>query len=251
MNKVVFSTSALTQIAHRLWPHSKIEVRPNGEVRVRNNGSISLSREEGYYNFEDGEGSSIPELIRKRTNSEWPAVFDYIHSLEGIAAAPHTQDSQKASDTTNLAERIDKAQKIWNQSKSIIGTIGEQYFHKRHITVPIPETLRFVPKLYNHKADREHPAIVTAIQSVDGYLQGIHAIYLDQLTAYKLLDKGKAKLSYGPIKGGAIRLSPKPVAEHIVLTEGLEDGLSVLSDYPEECVWAIYGHSTEQAPIVY
>lgn len=125
------------------------------------------------------------------------------------------------------------------------GTLAETYLSNRGITLPLPASIRFLPRAWNHITQSNHPALIACVQDAHGKITGVQCIYLTE-TGHKISgDKVEAKLSRGIISGAAVRLSP--LLHSLVLCEGLEDGLSILQSCPDYCVWACLGTSNLMA----
>lgn len=163
-----------------------------------------------------------------------------------FASAP----SAAPSDAENLdrRRRIDYAQCIWNSSFPIIGTpagkhqrgrtIIEKYFRSRGITIEAPLTLRF--RWVRHPSGITLPALVAAVVTESEGIIAIHRTYLDDNGNKTKLEPAKAAL--GPIRGGAVRLAVVKPGETLVLTEGIETGLSIFQA-TELPTWAALGTS--------
>jgi hypothetical protein len=110
-----------------------------------------------------------------------------------------------------------------------------------------PRALRFHPALWNQRTQRHWPALVAAISNVEGRMVAVHRTWLaaDGSGKAPIFDprgKSEAKLSLGLVRGGSIRLwrgasgkslRDAPPGETVVITEGIEDGLSVAIVAPE------------------
>lgn len=82
------------------------------------------------------------------------------------------------------------------------------------------------------------PAMVAAMRQPDGAITAVHRTYLDAQTGGKVKE-GPAKKMLGVTRGTAIRVwggAPEPGA--LVLTEGIEDALTIATAAPENAVWA-------------
>ncbi|ATG42640.1 DUF7146 domain-containing protein [Phaeobacter piscinae] len=116
------------------------------------------------------------------------------------------------------AAKLAKARSLWDHAKPIEGTKAETYLRARGITIPLPETLRFVPDLYHAPSASWACAMVADVQPTGG----IHRTFFTK--------KGErvtrsAKMMLGPCCGGAVPLSAG--AGPLYITEGIETGLSV------------------------
>jgi hypothetical protein len=107
--------------------------------------------------------------------------------------------------------------------------------------------LRFHPGLKHTPTGLLFPALTEAIQGLDGKITGIQRIYLLPGGAGKAR-VSTLKMALGRISGGAVRLSA--LTEHLVLCEGVEDGLSILQERPDLTVWATLGTSAMPSVVV-
>jgi hypothetical protein len=119
----------------------------------------------------------------------------------------------------------DRALEIWEESVPAPGTLVERYLHRRAIIVPIPEVLRFHPKLWAEGG--WHPAMVAGVSGPDGIVRAIHRTFLDQARAWKATVKAPKK-TLGSVIGGAIRFVS--ASDTVILAEGIETALSVLQE---------------------
>lgn len=171
-------------------------------------------------------------------------VIDFIRRLHGTTlrgALELLGAGGEALSTTrshSLPQRVrsDEAANLWNGAGAIQGTLAEVYLSSRGITCSLPLCLRFAMLPLR---DQRLPTLVAAVSSLDGQVQGIQRTFLKSDGSGKAhLPGGKSKLSLGRVRSGAIRLAAP--ADELVLTEGLEDGLTVhqLTGMP---VWVAAG----------
>lgn len=159
------------------------------------------------------------------------------------------------------AKEIKRACALWYHAEpSIRGTPVEAYLRdERGIDLARigrqPGALRYHPQLWHWERMRDgrpietYPAMIALVAGPDGMPVGVHRTYL-QVHAFgrvtKLQGVEDAKLSKGPIRGGVIRLwrglqdngkrghawSHMPDGSHVWVSEGIEDGLSVVQADP-------------------
>ncbi|MEO0946247.1 MAG: toprim domain-containing protein [Pseudomonadota bacterium] len=162
--------------------------------------------------------------------------FRDILSAAGIAPGEHKIDQMALANAA--AERAEQAAKakararsIWERARPISGTHGEAYFRGRGITCDIPDTLRWSSDLYHGPSSQYLSAIVADVEPTGG----VHRTFFTKKG--QRLDQS-AKMMLGPCAGGVVRLSSGQGP--IVVTEGIEDGLALMSgvlDSPSS-VWA-------------
>jgi hypothetical protein len=117
------------------------------------------------------------------------------------------------------------AQRIWNASQPIAGTVAEQYLDSRGIrtsdVVRGIGVLRFHPGLPYPKKTGTYPALVCRVDDIGGDLCAVWRIFLR--ADGRKADVPDCKLGLGPAGGGAVRIGndgPK-----IGLAEGVESAL--------------------------
>lgn len=162
-------------------------------------------------------------------------VFDYLARLHDVGlleavemltggSVPTARIA--ASPVDDSPDRTEEAKAIWRAAAPAPGTLAETYLRSRGLHLPIPVSIRFARLRYGTKGP-EHPALVAAVQCVEGKVIGIQRTYLNSAGTGKAAVP-KAKLSLGRVSGGAIRLAP--CAPSLIVVEGLEDGLTLLQE---------------------
>lgn len=147
------------------------------------------------------------------------------------------------------------AQRLVNASVLIEGTPAERYLRSRGITMPLPHTLRFArlapPQIVGNGVLAANgpdplPTLVAIVTDPAGALVGLQRTYLTEdgrKAAVKATDadrKPKVKYSLGNVVGGSIQLGPP--AASLIVTEGLEDGLTLAQGLGRS-VWVAAGTS--------
>jgi DNA primase len=150
-------------------------------------------------------------------------LIEALEMLAGHLPSPRARMTHPPADETH--DRLAEALAIWDKARPPQGTVAEAYLQSRGIIVPLPETIRFAElPLGRH---RPMPTLIAAVTDVQGEVCGIQRTFLCANPIGKAaLPGGKVKFSLGRVRGGAIRLGP--AARSIVVTEGLEDGLTLL-----------------------
>lgn len=145
----------------------------------------------------------------------------------------HKANRQDAAER-EAARRAGMARNLWQEAKPIAGTLAERYLRYRGITASLPDTLGYITRCW-HKNAKRLPALVCKITGSD--LFAIHRTYL-RSDGHGKADVNPTKTMLGPVSGGAVHLSNE--GGPLVVTEGIETGLSLLSgllDGPAT-VWA-------------
>ncbi len=156
--------------------------------------------------------------------------------LLGKQAYDHTLSFSKqfCADLKRAKKKAERAKAIWQQSKPIENTLAETYLRMRGITCDLPTDLRFHSKC-PHPSKSALPALVALVKGAGSF--AIHRTFL-QANGCKT-DQKPAKAMLGSVTGGAVHLS-QANAKHLVICEGIETGLALLSGLLSEPVnlWA-------------
>lgn len=153
---------------------------------------------------------------------------------------------RKANADDETAKRRARALRIYLEaSPKIAGTPADWYLKSRGIDLAQlgrqPNALRFHPALFNAETNTRFPALVAAISDSAGVHVATHRTWLrpDGQGKARLID---AKMTLGSYTGGCIRLwrgaSGKPLkdcppGETVILSEGIEDGLTCALAKPD------------------
>lgn len=180
------------------------------------------------------------------------SLFEAIDMLDSGALRELEQQRAPAKPKADMRA---VAQRIVDASMPITGTPAEAYLRSRGIKMPLPHTLRFAriapPKIEGNgllaaNGPDPLPALIGIVTDAAGVLLGLQRTYLTDegrkaATVPTETDrKPKVKYSLGNVVGGSIQLGP-PSASMIV-TEGLEDGLT-LAQALGRSVWVAAGTS--------
>ena len=154
----------------------------------------------------------------------------------GEVAASHSSTTRpiRNADSSSFAAR-----RIWDQSRAAEGTLVQRYLRGRGITISPPSSLNFHPSL-KHQSGSSFPAMVAAVEDQRGKFLGVQRTFLCTDGSSKASVEPQ-KMSLGQLVGGAVRLVPT-LGEIVVLTEGIEDGLSIAQS-TGFVVWAALGTS--------
>lgn len=135
----------------------------------------------------------------------------------------------------SVVARSEAARKIWRRAVSAENTLAERYMRSRCLTLPIPSCIRFARLRYPN--GDVLPAMVAAVSDPVGNVVAIQRTFLAPDGNGKA-SVAEAKISLGPIRGHAIRLTPP--AERLIITEGFEDGATI-RQATGEAVWVSAG----------
>ena len=218
----------------------KIITKHGNSFRVGNKGSLIIQSDGLFFDHEAGLGGDVFDLIKHALHCDFKAALDWANSFIGNAPVTIAKPAIiKQSPVINENERIAKALRLWRASLSLQGTLAETYLRNRGLNLPLPDSLRFLPNAWNNTTGKYHPALIAAGQNSERKITFVHLVYLTQEGKKISGNQVRAKLTYGIMKGSAVKLSP--LSESLVLSEGLEDGLSILQASPASTVWAGIG----------
>jgi DNA primase len=178
-------------------------------------------------------------------------VLDFVMAFHGVRlreaaemitggnlpVAPASPTPRVRPEAEDDRDTTAEARTIWDAAIALAGTPAEAYLRRRGITMNLPACLRFSRIRYGSRGPL-HPALICAITGKAGDLVGIQRTYLTEDGSKAAFEK--VKLSLGRIRGGAIHLGP--AAASMLVTEGLEDGLT-LAQALGRSVWVAAGTS--------
>ncbi|WP_375615312.1 toprim domain-containing protein [Bartonella sp. AC10YNML] len=141
---------------------------------------------------------------------------------------------QFCADLKRAKQKAERAKAIWQQSQPIKNTLAETYLRMRGITCDLPADLRFHSKC-PHPSGGTLPALVALVKGAGSF--AIHRTFLKDNGCKT--DQKPAKAMLGSVTGGGVHLS-QANPKHLVICEGIETGLSLLSGLLSEPVnlWA-------------
>jgi DNA primase len=190
----------------------------------------------------DAQGDVIDFVMR----AYGVKMREAIGMLDGGALRELEQQRAPAKPKTDMRPI---AQRIVKESVPIQGTPAAVYLRSRGITIDLPHTLRFArlppPKIEGNGVLAANgsgllPTLVAIVTDAAGELIGLQRTYLtEEGRKAKTADrKGKVKYSLGNLLGGSIQLGPASAS--ILVTEGLEDGLTLAQGLGRS-VWVAAG----------
>lgn len=235
--------------------------RHGHELRFGRRGSLAVAvagpQRGQWFDFEAGRGGDLLALIRYRLSVDFQGALAFAKSWAGldparpVPALPRPTQRRVDADRARARDEARRSQAAWSQwckAVPVAGTIAETYLRARGIVLPDwPGVLRFEPAAVFSVPGGgtvTHPALIAAVA-----LWGDKIACAIQRTALKPDGTGKADLpggarrSFGPARGGAVRLSRFEAGRTLVLAEGVETALACLLAMPNAGVWATLGTS--------
>lgn len=199
-----------TQRSHREW-------------RWGEYGSFSLCRvgeKRGlWHDFEAGKGGDLISLIAREHGVRRKEALSIAREIIGAPASPiATKPRAVPKDDEELAKRVERARRMWRETVPLKDTLGANYlFTQRRIDV---DTLDVEHAVRWHEREQ---AIVALMRSpFTGEPSGIHRTFINPDTTKRWRGMLAPK--------GVICLMPSTeVTMGLGITEGLEDGLSILA----------------------
>ncbi len=202
----------------------------------------------------DGANGRI--IVNSFAGDDWRQCRAYIASLgfkiDGNRDCKYRHDvidrnRTKAEDK----KKSEYALKIYAQCQSAAGSPVEIYLHSRGVALPADAPIFYHPACPNKKM--RLPAMVCPITNIDTQeVIGLHRTFIRPDGSGKAdIPKKDQKKMLGFSKGGVIRLSPQEhVTNGLGITEGIEDGLSILG-IGWSPVWvALNSKGIEKIPVI-
>lgn len=199
--------------------------------------------------FGCGWSGDVLDFVQQAYGVKLPGAIDM---LDGGALRELEQQRAPARAKVDMRP---VAQRIVNSSVPIEGTPAAVYLRSRGITMDTPQTLRFAriapPQIEGNGLVAANgtdplPTLIAIVTDAAGQLVGLQRTYLTEKgekAETKPTDtdrKPKVKYSLGNVVGGAIQLGP--LSASMLVTEGLEDGLT-LAQALGRSVWVAAGTS--------
>ena len=177
----------------------------------------------------DGTHGDLLDLIRLSTGAA---------SLREALAEAHRFLAQPVPPTASRRDGYDRAEaarNLWQRCRPIENTHAEAYLHARAIRTCRFPALRFHASLaYRDDTGRwpRLPALVAAVTDNDGHLEGVQRTWLDpHRPAMANVDRPRKAL--GHIHGRAVRFGEFHSGDTLLVGEGIETVLSLVSALPD------------------
>lgn len=171
--------------------------------------------------FSVREGRSGQPLLWCASCQDYAAIAQAIGSGT-VASLPPVDREREAKARANKQER---ALALWNNAVPIEGTRVALYLPRRGLASLIgAPVLRYLRMASHPAGGGTYSAMVALVTDTAGNPLAVHRTYLTP--DGKKADVIPVKASFGPIWGGAIRLSPHDPDKPLVIGEGVETAAS-------------------------
>ena len=150
----------------------------------------------------------------------------------GTRKQTQTRRKAAATDTTGIQRFLEGAKPLQ------AGDPATLYLQGRGLSPELAPQLRYHPRAsvraqHGDKNSQRLPALLAPIRTPDGALEAVHRYFLTKEGSLSPVTEPNSKRNMGsPVAGGVWLANPK--AGRVVITEGLEDALSVLEAVPKE-----------------
>ncbi|ALJ14101.1 hypothetical protein ATM17_15195 [Sphingopyxis macrogoltabida] len=205
-----------------------------------------------YHCFGCGEAGNALIFLMKKAGLTFGAAFEALSGDKFPTVSEEERARRKEEDAAQRAAAIADARMFWNRTRPYRNSVGETYVRARGITAELPASIRFghVPLGRDDDGNWREPmpALVGAI-TMGSDLVAIQRIFLRDDGSDKRWPKPRrSKFSLGRVKGGALRLDHGLTGSEIVITEGPEDGMTLMQEMPGRRVWVALG--TDMMPAI-
>lgn len=188
------------------------------------------------------DGSQITIAPRR---GRFPFIYEYggalpaaKHWLRDRFATAGIDLTDVADDPRDRSERIGGALRLWTKATAATGTLVETYLRSRAIILPPPATMRLLA-LHEHKPSGTFwPVMLALVTDAADLPIAVHRTYLARDGIGKAPTGDEARMSLGPVNGGAVRLAVFDPSRELMIGEGIETALSAMVAMPGSQAWS-------------
>ena len=231
-------TALARPVALALLGEPNPRMSTGAELRYGRKGSLAVRTDTGqWFDHESGGGGGVLDLvIHEGEASDRAGAARWLES-QGLTDPARARESRSEAHRSSRdragavrctthgpsskASMQDAARRLWNETRPLAETPADHYLRARgvgHVAAAV--ALRFHPSITHREVPGRFAALVAGVQDADGRFVGIHRTYLRaDGTGKAALDS--ARLSLGPIGGGAVRIL-EPVDDAVLVGEGIE-----------------------------
>ena len=180
------------------------------------------------------EHGDLLDLIRHRTGAT--TLRAALAEARAFLALPATRASASGADY----DATEAVRRLWRQCRAIDGTHAEAYLRARGLSRCRFPALRFHPELRYRDGTtvRRFPALVAAVTGTDESgsnraVLGVQRTWLDPRRPAKAAGVATPRKALGRIHGHAVRFGSPADGAALLVGEGIETVLSVVTAVPE------------------
>lgn len=244
------------ELAVQLLGDPNPRLSSESQLRFGKKGSLSVNLNTNkWHSFETGEGGGAFGLIQQELGlRDFKAALDYAVSFVNYQPTDNIKPQVKEPPSTPIKAPVDTAkqvqmkrygQQLEAKSQPLHGTLGEIYLRQHRDLSHIDHAdIRFLPSITGYKGKQkvQTPAILAIARDKNRNVHHVQVIRLDQ-AGQKNKAVSIAKQTYGTMQGYAVELNKRGNQQVTYLAEGVETGLSILSQNPKARVLAVLGKS--------
>ena len=177
------------------------------------------------------EHGDLLDLIRHRSRA--PTLRAALDEARAFLALPPVPNRVPGAPDTPY-DATEAARRLWRRCRAIDGSHAERYLHARGLSRCRFAALRFHPELRYREGStvRRFPALVAAVTAGDGAIAGVQRTWLDPRSPAKA-DVAAPRKALGRIHGLAVRFGSPSDDAALVVGEGIETVLSLITAVPE------------------
>ena len=178
-----------------------------------------------------GQHGDLLDIIKHRSGAI--SIRDALANARAFLAMPASCPMPPTPASQDNEPLRRSAQRLWHSSHPIAGTNAESYLKARGIAHCHYTSLRFHPSLYYREGDstRQFPALIAAATDPTGRITGVHRTYLDPARPAKA-NVQNPKKALGDIIGSTVQFASANPDTCLIVGEGIETVLSLLTAYP-------------------
>ena len=176
-----------------------------------------------------GEHGDLLDLVRLATGSR--SLREALAEARRFLAQPAVP-AQRRPETY---DRTEAARNLWNRCAPIENSHAQSYLKARGIRRCRFSALRShtsLPYLDDAGGWRRYPALIAAVTDNDGELAGVHRSWLDPRQP-RLARVSRPRKALGRIHGLAVRFGEPHTAATLLVGEGIETVLSLVTAVPD------------------